>query len=159
MHFDQELIRKKLQAMMDMLDQPVPVVKPAAQKKYNIDPQRAIDRELKNKAKEKAAADAQIKREMVNRAKDILEAKKLKRIAEQQGAKPKTDYNTKSNPSSREKPIPSRQLNLQDKIRLQIDHKTWVYVNPGADFEAIRAKYKTRPLIKDRDDSPVAYQF
>lgn len=158
MHFDQELIRQKLQAMMDMLEQPVPL-KPPRPKKYKIDPQRAIDRELKNKTKEKAASDAQIKREMANRAKDILEAKKLKRLAEQQGAKPKTDYNTKSSASSREKPIPSRPLNLQDKIRLQIDHRTWVYVDPDADFEAIKAKYKTRPLIKDRDDSPPAYQF
>lgn len=93
----------------------------------------------------------------VKKAKNIVKARKEKRLADDD--EPKIDYAPRSRSSAREKPFPNRPLNLEAKIKVQVDSKTWVYVDPDADIEAVKEKYRKRPLIKDKDDLPAKYQF
>ena len=91
------------------------------------------------------------------KVKGIIKARKEKR-EEDPGYQ--VNYAPRASNSAREKRLPNKPLNLDQKIRVQIDSKTWVYVDPEADIEAVKAKYLKRPLIKDKlDDLPAKYQF
>ncbi len=45
---------------------------------------------------------------------------------------------------TKEKVFATRPLNLEQKKKVQVDHKTWVYVDAGADDEVVKAKYRDR---------------
>jgi hypothetical protein len=47
----------------------------------------------------------------------------------------------KASPKKAERKYATRPLNLSQKIKVQLDRRTWVYVTPGSDIEAIRQKY------------------
>jgi hypothetical protein len=60
------------------------------------------------------------------------------------------------------KPLQTKPVDLSQKIPLRIDHRTVVYVNPGADIDAIRAKYGVKPKEQFTNafgHSPQEYQF
>lgn len=58
------------------------------------------------------------------------------------------DYTIGAGASSREKRLKSKELNLEQKVKVQINRNTWVYAEPGYDIEALRAKYAPKPVDK-----------
>lgn len=48
------------------------------------------------------------------------------------------------NTKQKEKVFATIPLNLEEKIKIEIKKGLWIYVSPGADIEAIKAKYTKR---------------
>lgn len=156
MHFDQGLINQKIRHMLALQNDPnYRPAKPIAKTyKCKIDPEKAKERTEKKEARERLKKEAEARKEAAQQAKGIIQARKIKRLEEQEGIKAKTDYSFRDKSHSREKPLPTRPLNLEEKIPVRIDRKTIVYANPGADIEAIKAKYKREPLKIEEANVP-----
>lgn len=56
-----------------------------------------------------------------------------------------------------EKIFATRALDTTEKIAVRIDHKTIIYVDPGADIEAVKLKYKKRDPTFLKPEKPVKY--
>jgi hypothetical protein len=154
MHFNQDLLNQKLQQLIRMQNNPE--YKPAKDV-LKLKAKEEKDRvRAENKiARARQQAEAKAKKEAARKAKDVMLARKLKRLDESEGAKPKVDYTIGSKSSSRQKPLANRDLHLDEMIPVHIDSKTVVFVKPGTDIKAIRAKYKPEPLKFDDESSAV----
>jgi len=146
MHFNQDLLQQKLQAIM------------AKQNDGEYVPKKVRDKAKKKKEKAIQAANDKQEREISKRVREIAKARKIKQYEAEKGSPAEIDYALGKKANSREKPLPTRKINLQELIPVKIDQKTTVYVKPGSDIEAIKAKYKRQTF--DRFESlPPTYQF
>jgi hypothetical protein len=158
-HFDPDLLQQKLLAIAakqrDETFMPKKVRERVEKKQRKAEKSTVRKKLAQESAARKASAKEQKKQDDVpspeKRAKGIIKARKQKRMEEDLFGEMPVNYQPRVNSSRREKPLPTRELNLEEKIRVQVDQKTWVYVDPGADIEAVKAKYR-RPAPEKFDD-------
>lgn len=93
------------------------------------------------------------------KANEIFKARKAKKTEEDRLNAPEPSYSAGGRSSTRDKVFKTRALNLDQLVKVRIDHKTEVYVKPGYDLEALKAKYKPKPTNNNGDDLPPKYQF
>lgn len=87
-----------------------------------------------------------------------MQARKIKKL-NNSVEEPTLDYTIGTGATSRARRLPTKELDLTNKVRVQVNAKTWVYTDPGYDLEALKAKYNPKP-VKQRDlDGPPKYQF
>lgn len=112
-----------------------------------------LDRDREQKKKE---LEAEAERKLLaKQAKDKVAAKKNRDGRDFMDDLPANAGHFKT--QSRGK-LPNRPLNLDQLIPVKVDSKTTVYVKPGSDIEAVKAKYK-RQTYDRFDDLPPTYQF
>jgi hypothetical protein len=104
------------------------------------------------KAAEKAQKHAAV---LLARKQEVFRRREEKRVAKARVEKKRIERAINDR-----KVLKTRVINYDELIPVRIDHKTVVYVSPGSDIEAIKAKYKQEPLLSDKHDFlPHAYQF
>jgi len=109
--------------------------------------QKKQDEQINAKqAKEAEKANREQQRAVSKKVKEIAQARKHKKDYENSGTIQDYSFNPRS--SSREKPLPSRPVNLEGKIPLRIDHRTVVYIRPDQDPAEVKAKYTGVALSK-----------
>ena len=144
MHFDPHLLMQKLQAIV------------AKQNDCAYVPKKVRERANKKKQKAIQATNAKQEREISKRVKEIAQARKIKQYEAELGAPIEIDYSIGKKSTPREKRLPTRELNLEEMIPVRIDQKTTVYVKPGADIEAVKAKHRRQP--PEKLDEPKVYK-
>ncbi len=137
MYFDPDLLLQKLQAIV------------AKQNDGAYVPKKVRDQVKKKQQKAVEAANSKQEREISKRVKEVAQARKIKQYDQNDVA-----YPVGKKAKKREKSLPTRDLHLEEMIPVRIDSKTMVYVKPGADIEAVRAKYKPQPIKVHEEKIP-----
>ena len=107
----------------------------------------AAQRQAAIVAKRAAAEEAAVKK-----VRKQLEGRQREEKAKERQAKrnkqAKVEHIRKREVDTREsrRRYPNRDLKLNEKISVRIDHKTVVFVSPGADIEAIKKLYARKPI-------------
>jgi hypothetical protein len=152
MNFNPDLLFNKIKAIQDLQNNSG-YKSSRAMQKAQADEKKAREQQIKKELKDRVALEIKAKKSAEKKAKDIMLARKIKRL-ENDSEAITIDYTVGAKSNSRAKPLPKRDLDLGNKIPVRIDHRTVVYAEPGADIETLRAKYKRDPFKFDDEKVP-----
>jgi hypothetical protein len=161
MSYSQEFIDMKLAAIRECQTRPARRISPGPPKGPSAAELRAQEASKRNQERRaKKDAEEKIKAEKLarQRAAKLLQneransirpnkGKKVKKITpEEEFFEPKKEPGFKPE-QKRERSFKTRPLNLDEKIKVEVKKGLWVYVDPGSDIEAVKAKYN-KPAAK-----------